>query len=128
VHEIAVEAEFLRLGIADAAAELSRQAFLDVVIDVHQVRAAGTGLVSNSTFSTYGRRCMRSLERSIAEFDSQPPSSWRISRRSVSSLIADVVEIDVPHVNAVARLDEERQRHGLLVVVGVGTGSILANA
>ena len=34
---------------------------------------------------------MRSLERSTAEFDSQPPSSWRISRRSVSSLIAVVL-------------------------------------
>ncbi len=40
VHEIAVQAELLGFGIADAAAELSGQPFLDVVIDVHQIRAA----------------------------------------------------------------------------------------
>ena len=49
--------------------------------------APGTGVVSESTFFTYGRRWMRCFERSSAAFESQPPSSWRISRRSTSSLM-----------------------------------------
>ena len=46
-----------------------------------------TGVVSNSTLLMYGRRCRRCLERSSEVLDSQPPSSWRISRRSTSSLM-----------------------------------------
>ncbi len=47
----------------------------------------GTCSVVMSTLSTNGRRCRRCLERSSATFDSHAPSSWRISRRSVSSLL-----------------------------------------
>ncbi len=49
--------------------------------------APATGVVSESTFLMYGRRWMRCFERSSAMFDSHAPSSWRISRRSTSSLM-----------------------------------------
>ena len=40
VHEAAVQQERLRFGVADAAAELARQAFLDLVVDVDEVGRA----------------------------------------------------------------------------------------
>src|SRR6185436_16406933 len=41
VHEVALQDHRLRLGVTDAAAELTRQAFLDVEVDVDQVGRAG---------------------------------------------------------------------------------------
>jgi hypothetical protein len=47
----------------------------------------GTGLASYSADSTKGCCSMRCLERSSATLDSKAPSSWRTSRRRVSSLL-----------------------------------------
>ena len=72
---------------------------------------------------------MRSLERSTAEFDSQPPSSWRISRRSVSSLMA--VMLLKLMCRTYTRLPGSMKKvidTVFLSLSGVGTGSILANA
>ncbi len=52
--------------------------------------APATGVFSTSTFFTYGNRWMRCFERSSEVFDSHAPSSWRISRRSTSSLMPSV--------------------------------------
>ena len=50
VHEVAVQAEFLGFRIADAAAELTRQSFLDVEVDIHQIGAACHRLVFELDF------------------------------------------------------------------------------
>ncbi len=87
-----------------------------------------TGSVVMSTLSMNGSRCRRCLERSSATFDSQEPSSWRSSRRSVSSLLRVVpVKLMWRTYDAAARIDEQRQVDDLLASSSVvGTGSTLA--
>ena len=88
-----------------------------------------TGVVSKSTFFTYGRRWMSCLERSSEVFDSQPPSSWRISRRMTSSLMRLAPEKVM--LRTYTRLPGSTKKVSdtwCVALSGVGTGSTLAKA
>src|ERR1700722_1754247 len=121
VDEIAVQAEFLRFGVADAAAELPGQAFLDVEIHVDEIRAARDRLVLDLPLLDIRQplnALLGALDRRIRQ-----PSAFELAHLAAQRLVvdrSDVVEVDVPDVHAVAGFDEERERHGLLVVVRGG--------
>ena len=121
VHEIAVQAESLRFRVADAAAELARQTFLDVVVDVDQIGAARHRLGLEFHFLHVGQPLepfLGALDRRIRQ-----PSAFELTHLAAQRLVVDrgdIVEVDVADVDAVAGLDEERERHGFLVVVRRG--------
>ena len=129
VHEAAVQDERLRLGVADAAAELARRPSSILKSTSTRSGAPGTGVVSTSTFSMNGRRWMRCLERSTAVFERY--AAFELAHLAAQHLVVDAgraAESDVAHVHAIARIDEERERDSLVSWFGVGTGSTFANA
>jgi len=119
VHEVAVQAELLRFGVTDAAAELARQSLLDVEVDVHHVGASGDRLVLELDL-LHVRQPLQALLGALDRGVGQP-AALELAHFAAQRLVVDrrdVVEVDVPDVDAVARFDEERYGHGLLVVVG----------
>ncbi len=72
---------------------------------------------------------MRCLERSSEVLDSQPPSSWRISRRSTSSLMRLApVKLMLRTYTRLPGSTKKVSDTVWLVLSAVGTGSTLAKA
>ena len=97
------------------------RAFLDVVVHVHEIRAARHRLV----LELHLLHVRQPLQALLGALDRRirQPSALELAHLAAQRFVVDrrdVVEIDVPHVHAVAGLDEERERHGLLVVVRGG--------
>ena len=95
------------------------QSLLDVVVDVHQVGAAGHRLGLELDLLHVGQALqalLGALDRRVGQ-----PAAFELAHFAAQRLVVDggrIVEIDVPHVHPVAGLDEEGDRHGLLLVVG----------
>ena len=110
MDEAAVEDRALRLRVADAAAELARQAFLDVEVDVHQVGGARHRLGLVVHFLDVGQPLQPLL--GAVEQRVRQVGTLELSHLAAQHLVVDragVLEVDATHVGAVARVHEEGQ-------------------
>ena len=123
VNEVAAERNAERLGEAEAAAELPRQPFLDLEVDVDQIRTARHRRRLRLDLFDVGQllqRQLRTLDQVVREI-----TALELAHLAAEDLVIDVVgtvEVDAANVNAIARIDEERDRglFGFLVELGHG--------
>ena len=121
VRVAAVQHELVGLGVTDAAGELRRRALLDLVVHVHQVRGSRhrRGLEIHALDVRQALDALLgALERGIRQ-----PAALELAHLTAQHLVVDAVgaaEADVTHVHAVARVDEEGERHRVIGVVGGG--------
>ena len=123
MHEAAVQQDRLRLRIADAAAELPGQAFLDLEVDVHEVRRAGHRGRLDVDLLDEGQplqALLRPLDGGVRQV-----SALHLAHLAAQHLVVDAgraAEVDVAHVGAAARLHQERERDllGLRVLLRHG--------
>ena len=110
MHEAAVQQDRLRLRVTNAAAELSRQAFLDVVGDVDQVGRARhrIGLDFDLLDERQALQAdLGTIDRRIGEI-----AAFHLPDLAPEHVVVDAGaagEADVADVGAIARIDEERQ-------------------
>ena len=110
VGVIAADHERLRLGITDAATELRRGSFLDLVVHIHEVGGSGHGLGFRFDL-LYVRQSLEALLGAIQRHVRQP-ASLELAHLAAQYFVVDLgdtIEGDVPHVDAITRIDEERQ-------------------
>ena len=121
VGVVAAEDERLRLRVTDAAAELRGRTFFDFVVDVDEVGGTGDRLGFRLDLLDV-RQALEALLRAI-ERGVRKPAAFQLAHFTAQHFVVDLgdaVENDVAHVDAVARIDEERERE--LLVLGVTHG------
>ncbi len=123
MHEVAVQDDRLRLGVADAALELPRHAVLEGEIHVDEIGAARHGDVLHLD----ALDVRQSLQEDLGTVD-QPVgeiSALLLAHFAAQHLVVDLVDpekIDPPHVDATLGVDEEGDRDFLFLVVEIGHG------
>src|SRR5690606_37766447 len=118
VHNTAVQNDLLRLGITDAATELSWHPVFDREVDVDQVRTAGHGDVLHFDILDEGQPLQANLG-TVHEAIRQE-SAFRLSYLAPQHLIVDFVDsrkIDAPHIHPAPGIDEEGNRGFLRLVI-----------
>ena len=116
VGVVAAQDERLRLRVTDAAAELRGGTFLDFVIDVDEV--GGTRHRLGLRLDLLDVRqpleaLLGTVERGVRE-----PAAFELAHLAAQHFVVDLghaVERDVAHVDAIARIDEERERQFLVL-------------
>ena len=102
----------LRFRVADAAAELAGQAFLEREIDVDQVRGAGhrRGLDLDVLDERQALQAdLRALDRRVRQV-----RAFELAHLAAEHFIVDAAgagEVDAPDVDAIAGIDDQRERH-----------------
>ena len=118
VGVIAVEDERLRLGVADATAELRRGAFLDLELHIDEVgRTRDGGVLGFHLLDV--RQALQTLLGAFDEHVGQP-TALELTHFAAQHLVVDLgdaVEHDVAYVHAITRIHEERETHFLLRIV-----------
>ena len=109
MHDVAGEDEALRAGVADAAAELPRQSFLEREVDIHEVRRAGHRRRLHLDLFDERQALqadLRTLDCSVRQI-----RSFELAQLAPEHFVVDAAgakEADTADVDAIARIDNQR--------------------